>query len=98
MAFLERDNVRVHRARVKSTTLKPARERAPCATHCYVAIVAPKRPGVSGRTVLEFSQFVYSIPKVYAGAAAYCKHDIAIRLAFYVTDVVLCRLVILNLI
>ena len=67
-------------------------------THCYVAIATPKRSGASGQTVLEVSQFVQSIPKVYAGAAAYCKYDIAIRLAFYVTDVVLYRLVILNLI
>ena len=36
--FLESDNVRVHRARTKSTTLKPARERAPCATHSYPTV------------------------------------------------------------
>ena len=43
----EADNVRVHRDRTKSTTSKPARERAPCATHCYPALLCHMLGGYS---------------------------------------------------
>ena len=62
----EPDNVRVHRARTKSTALKPARERAPCATHCYPAHscdnpILPDRSRSSERQSEIWSQMPHPI-------------------------------------